>query len=175
MPLAYIGLGSNVDPDRNLTEAAKRLHALFPSIAFSRVYRTAPRDVESQPDFLNAVARAETRLTPREVKQALEEIERTLKKAPPVPRGPRTIDLDLLLYDDVVIPNGEEWFAHQNREMSTHELVLPHPRMHLRRFVLLPICDLTDAVDLHPALSRPWRDLLRETAGQRCDVTDLTL
>jgi 2-amino-4-hydroxy-6-hydroxymethyldihydropteridine diphosphokinase len=161
MSRALIGLGSNIDPEKNLREAARMLREIWPEIRFSSVFRTAPREREDQPDFLNAVAVAETNEAPDEVLRALERIERALKKAPPFRFGPRTIDLDLLLYDD--------------RVQSDASLTLPHPRMHERRFVLEPLLELVEPHATHPVLKRSWQDLLDQTSDQECTRTGISL
>lgn len=123
-----IGIGSNIDAENNIREAAHMLRKVWSDARFSSVYQTVARDYEDQPDFLNAAATFQTDLKPREVLQRLQEIETLLGKAPPFKFGPRTIDLDLLLYDNLIVD-----------EPGLH---LPHPRMHQRRFVLEPLCDL---------------------------------
>jgi 2-amino-4-hydroxy-6-hydroxymethyldihydropteridine diphosphokinase len=94
----YIGIGSNVDPESNLKAAARLLRASFPGIAFSSVYETAPMYEEDQPTFLNAVAKFKTEQTVHDVHAVLVRIEKQLKKNSPKKYGPRTIDVDLLLY-----------------------------------------------------------------------------
>lgn len=103
------------------------LREQFTSLIFSHVYRTAPQDITDQPEFLNAVARIETALSPEDLLTALQAIEKRLGKNPPFPKGPRTIDLDLLLYGTCVQEGPP---------------TLPHPRMYERRFVLEPLCEL---------------------------------
>jgi 2-amino-4-hydroxy-6-hydroxymethyldihydropteridine diphosphokinase len=161
MPRVAIGLGSNIDAEKNLREAARILRETWPEIRFSSVYRTAPREREDQPEFLNAVAVVETDESPEEIFQTLQEIEHALGKAPPFRYGPRTIDLDLLLYG--------------NRVQDALALTLPHPRMHERRFVLEPLTELINRTDLHPVLKRSWQELLMQTEKQECTQTDFTL
>lgn len=131
------------------------------SVRFSHVWETAPRDDEDQENFLNAVAALETEESPEELKATLEEIEQALGKNPPRPKGPRTIDLDLLLYDD--------------RTLKTDELEIPHPRMHERRFVLEPLSNVLEPQSEHPLLHTSWTDLLQKTLDQECTVTDMEL
>ncbi len=151
-----LGLGSNIEPTLNLPAALQKLRVAFPDLRVSRIYETAPQEVSDQPDFLNAVAVAETNLSTTEIITLLQKIERQLGKAPPYRFGPRTIDLDLLLYGNQVI--HEEY------------LTVPHPRMHERRFVLEPLAELIGAQELHPALKVSWGDLLATVPDQECDV-----
>ncbi len=161
MATVCIALGSNIAPDANLHSAADALRARWPDIRFSHVYRTAPMEYASQDAFLNAAAIMETDDTPEAVAEALRGIETDLGKAPAFRFGPRTIDLDLLLYGDRVV--------------STDALTLPHPRMHSRRFVLEPLLELLPPSGLHPLLQRPWGHLLTNTRDQSCERTDLIL
>ena len=119
MSTIFLGLGSNIDPEANLKAAAKELRDIWPDIRFSHVYRSKAAEVTDQPDFLNAVAVIETDETPEKIASRLHTIEKILKKNPPFRFGPRTIDLDLLLYGDDTI--------------TTAKLTVPHPRMHQRR------------------------------------------
>jgi 2-amino-4-hydroxy-6-hydroxymethyldihydropteridine diphosphokinase len=137
------------------------LRTYWPGIRFSSVYRTQAREFEEQPDFLNAVAMIETDQTPEEIHTGLAEIERKLGKAPPFRFGPRTIDLDLLLYGDLVL--------------KEKTLMIPHPRMHERRFVLQPLCELINPVSLHPALGTVWKELLQGTQEQEVRKISLEL
>ena len=129
----------------------------FQEIRFSHVYRSAARDEEDQDDFLNAVAQADTKLSPTEVYDVLAHIEQTLHKNPPYPKGPRTIDLDILLY-------GNTKFKIQN---SKFNLLIPHPRMHERRFVLEPLCELHE--------DPQWKNYLQKTLDQDCQKTVISL
>lgn len=154
MPACYIGIGSNINPIKNLQTCARALRDDFPYITFSSVYKTAARDEEHQDDFLNAVARIETDDQPEEVYETLKSIEEELGKDPPYNKGPRTIDLDILLYN---YPD--------NRQPTTDNLVIPHPSMQERRFVLEPLCELDDS----------WKPHLQKTLDQVCDKIDLRL
>lgn len=164
MPTIFIALGSNIDPDTNLKKAADMLRKNFAAIQFSSVYRTAAREVEDQDDFLNAVALVETDKSPEEIHAILQSIEESLGKAPPFRFGPRTIDLDFLLYGNSIQPLTRN-----------PPLVLPHPRMHERRFVLEPLCELIDLQSQHPVLKESWEKLLGKTLEQDCVLTEITL
>jgi 2-amino-4-hydroxy-6-hydroxymethyldihydropteridine diphosphokinase len=132
MPRAYVGLGANLGPREETLERAARLLAETPGvelIAVSSFRDTDPVGVVDQQRFLNGAAAIETRLSPRELLDVLLAIERSLGRVRDGTRwGPRTIDLDLLLYgDDVVDEPG---------------LRVPHPRLRERRFVLEPLAEL---------------------------------
>lgn len=153
MPSIYIALGSNIDPENNLKAAATMLRERHPAVRFSSVYRSAPLHHEEQDDFLNAVARIDADHTPDAIYAFLTHIEGLLKKNPPFKFGPRTIDLDLLLHGNVIQPNPP--------------LILPHPRMHERRFVLEPLTELLHPKEKHPILGKAWEELLQMTKGQQ--------
>jgi len=114
--------------------------------AQSSFYRTAPVDFTDQDWFVNAVFAIRTRLSPQALLGHLKEIQRRVgRKKSKIRFGPRVLDLDILLFDDLII--------------SLPDLVIPHPRMHKRRFVLLPICDINPHL-VHPILKREMGDLL---------------
>lgn len=146
MATAYIALGGNYgDRLNNLESAIKQLREIMTIEAISAIYETEPVGYADQPWFLNAVARVVTLLLPHELLHELQSIETSLGKAISFANGPRTLDLDLLLYDDVI--------------RSSTELDIPHPRMHERRFVLIPLADLApDAV--HPTFGKTINELL---------------
>ncbi len=127
---AYVGLGANLgDARRALLEAAAALGAL-PDTAWhggSSLYRSAPLQAQG-PDFLNAVAALDTRLAPHALLGQLLAIERRHGRERPYRNAPRTLDLDLLLHGDAVL--------------DTPDLLLPHPRLHLRAFALAPLSEL---------------------------------
>lgn len=148
MATAYISLGSNLgDRHAYLHQALVALARAGAVTAVSSIYETAPVGFTAQPAFLNAVARLETSLPPVELMTALLAIERELgrDRATSVPKGPRTLDLDLLLYDDRVIDQPG--------------LTVPHPAMHERRFVLEPLAEIAPDA-LHPILKRSASALL---------------
>ena len=132
---AYVGLGSNLDRPREQVLAAFDELAALPDarlVSRSGLYRSAPVGNEAQPDFVNAVARLETSLAPSRLLAALQQIETRHGRARPFEGAPRTLDLDLLLYDDAVI--------------ASPSLTVPHPRMHERAFVLRPLAEIAPAV-----------------------------
>lgn len=127
--VAFVGIGANVgDPEGQVRRALADLAALG-AVLPSGLYRTEPVGDRRQPWFVNAVARLRTRLEPRPLLSELRRLERAAGRPDRRPGGdPRTLDLDLLLYDDRVVDDPD--------------LRLPHPRMHTRRFVLEPLCEI---------------------------------
>ncbi len=170
--LVAIGIGSNIDPESNLKAAATMLREEWPGIRFSSVVQSKARDHEDQRDFLNAVAIMETDKSPKEILNKLQFIEQKLKKNPSFRFGPRTIDLDLLLYGENVFPTNNAWKAYQQ---TSNALIIPHPRMHERRFVLEPLCSLLSPNALHPMLRRNFQSLLNSVHDQQCTCTTVVL
>lgn len=131
MKCAYVGIGSNLEDRLANVHKSLQLMNRGSGIAVTKVssiYETEPVDFCQQPNFLNAVAEIDTELTPHELLRELQDIEKRLGRVRITPKGPRTIDLDILLYDDMVI--------------NTQGLSIPHPRMWQRLFVLEPLSEL---------------------------------
>ena len=131
MHLAYVALGANLaDPVEQLRGALVALSRLAESrlLRASSLYRTAPVGIHGQPDFINAVAALETSLSPQDLLSALFVIEAQFGRRRDFFRAPRTLDLDLLLFDDLIL--------------DSPALQLPHPRMHLRAFVVAPLLEI---------------------------------
>ena len=152
--LAYVSLGSNLgDRAGNLLLGVRgMLDAGFTVTRLSAIYETEPVGVREQPLFLNMVAELKVTLfSPEQTLARLLRIEYALGRRREIARGPRTIDLDLLLYGD--------------EERNSEFLQLPHPRLHERRFVLVPLAELAPEL-LHPALHRSVRELLAATHDQ---------
>lgn len=155
--LVYISAGSNMG-DR-LPNCRKGFEALEVSgnttiCRVSRFYKTEPVDYRDQDWFVNAVAEVETALDPLGLLEKLQAIQRGAGRIRDTVRfGPRILDLDIILYDDLVL--------------NSSSLVIPHPRMHERRFVLKPICDINSGI-VHPVLGKNAAELLGslDDAGQ---------
>ncbi len=131
MNTAYVALGANIgDPTATVLAAFAALANLTDSrvVHTSSLYRTAPVGLTNQPDFINAVAMLETGLAPEELLDALLDLEARFGRVRRDRNGPRTLDLDLLLYNDI--------------ELDLPRLTLPHPRLHLRAFVLHPLAEI---------------------------------
>ncbi|MGE5488583.1 MAG: 2-amino-4-hydroxy-6-hydroxymethyldihydropteridine diphosphokinase [bacterium] len=152
MTSVYLSLGSNLgDRAEYLRRAIEALdQAGVRVLRVSRVRETEPVDVTDQPRFLNLVVEAETDLAPGELLARTQAIERELGRVRTRPKGPRTIDIDILLYGSLVA--------------ETPELSVPHPRMAMRRFVLEPLAEL--APDLrHPVTQETAREMLAAVLG----------
>ena len=131
MHLAYVALGANLaDPVAQVRAAIEALTRLPDSRVrrVSSLYRTAPVGIRGQPDFINAVAAIDTGLTPHALLSALFEVESQFGRRRDFHHAPRTLDLDLLLYEEQII--------------DSPRLQLPHPRMHLRAFVVAPLLEI---------------------------------
>ncbi|HXU92818.1 MAG TPA: 2-amino-4-hydroxy-6-hydroxymethyldihydropteridine diphosphokinase [Gallionella sp.] len=129
--IAFVGLGSNLDdPGSQLQHAFADIDRLPGTrlMQHSSLYRSAPVGYLDQPDFVNAVAKIATALTPHELLQALLNIEHSHGRERTFRNAPRTLDLDVLLYDDL--------------QLHEHGLTIPHPQMHLRAFVLQPLLEI---------------------------------
>ena len=131
MPIAYVALGANlIDPTTQVRAALAALEQSPESrvLSASSLYSTEAITADKQPDYVNAVASLETTLTPDTLLTALFDIENRFGRQREYHHAPRTLDLDLLLYDDQII--------------DTERLQVPHPRMHLRAFVLKPLTEI---------------------------------
>jgi len=153
MHIVYLSLGSNVgDRDANLRAA---IAALAPAglhvTQVSSIYETEPVDYLDQPWFLNCVVEAETDVEPQALLQALRAIESQMGGKREFVKGPRKIDLDILLYGSETI--------------DTPELQIPHPRLHLRRFVLTPLAEIAPSLK-HPAWNATAVQLLAQSSDQ---------
>lgn len=149
---AYVGLGANLGEAQTQVEAAFDALAACAGLQLvgrSSLYRSAPVDAGG-PDYVNAVAVLDSRLPPVALLRVLQAIETRFGRERPYPNAPRTLDLDLLLHGDICL--------------ATPELTLPHPRLHLRAFVLRPLAEL--APDLVLPGRGPVQDLLPMVADQ---------
>jgi len=154
--IVYLALGSNIG--NRLANLRAAINNLTPQMSVkikSSVYETPPWGFTAQPEFLNQVIMAETYLQPQALLSHLKRLETALGRTPSFQNGPRLIDMDILFFDDLVL--------------DTPPLVVPHPRLHERAFVLVPLAEI--APDLvHPVLNRPIHELL-----DKVDRSDIKL
>jgi 2-amino-4-hydroxy-6-hydroxymethyldihydropteridine diphosphokinase len=144
--LAYLSLGSNVgDRKKNLSTAIDRLGAVGRVESISSFYETEPVEVTDQPWFLNCAVALETSATPEHLMKDLLAIEQEMGRKRIQEKGPRTIDIDILLFGDQV--------------MNGPDLTIPHPAMHQRRFVLEPLAEIAPEA-MHPLLRKTVQELL---------------
>ena len=150
----YLSLGSNLgDRERNLRDAVDLLvEPQLRAVRVSSFYETEPLEVRDQPWFLNAVVEAETDLFPKQLLARVQRIEQVLGRRRLKPKGPRTIDIDILLYGGVVI--------------DADGLQVPHPRLAERRFVLEPLAELAPNLH-HPVTGRTVAEMLLAVARQQ--------
>jgi 2-amino-4-hydroxy-6-hydroxymethyldihydropteridine diphosphokinase len=150
----YLSLGSNLgERETNLSRALELLAS--PEVRVTRVsslYETEPRDLRQQPWFLNIIAEIETTLFPLQFLGRIQKIEKELGRQRVVDKGPRTLDIDIVLFANSVI--------------NTPRLQVPHPRMQDRRFVLEPLAELAPELR-HPLTRRTIREMLAATAAQK--------
>jgi dihydroneopterin aldolase/2-amino-4-hydroxy-6-hydroxymethyldihydropteridine diphosphokinase len=145
---AYIGLGSNLgDKNYNIEQGLKLINdsKMTKTTNVSPLYETDPVGYVDQDKFLNGCAEIKTLLEPKELIKLLLDIEKQLKRERTIKWGPRTLDIDVLLYDNLI--------------SSSEEIVIPHPRMHEREFVLKPLNDIAPYI-VHPLLNMRISDLL---------------
>jgi 2-amino-4-hydroxy-6-hydroxymethyldihydropteridine diphosphokinase len=156
MHTAYIALGTNLG--NRLANLKAALSAFTPQMtvtAKSHVYETPPWGYTDQPAFLNQAVKVETYLAPEALLRHLKRLEVALGRDPSFPNGPRLIDLDLLFYDDVVL--------------ETPALRIPHPRLHERAFVLVPLNDIAPEL-VHPEFRKTIGEMLAA-----CDTSGIQL
>lgn len=152
--ITYLSLGSNLgNREQNLEEAVRRASTLGRVVAVSSFYETEPVEVTDQPWFLNCVLALETTAEPAQLMRELLRIEHEMGRQRLVKKGPRSIDIDILLFGNAVV--------------NTPDLTIPHPEMTRRRFVLEPLAEIAPDL-LHPVSQKTVTLLLAELApGQR--------
>ena len=154
----YLSLGSNIgDREANLREALARLGQLGTVVAVSSFYETEPIEFTAQPWFLNCAALLETEKMPRQLLKALLDLEREMGRRRVQAKGPRKIDIDILLFGNAVV--------------EAKGLTIPHPALHERRFVLEPQAEIASDVR-HPVLKKTIREL-RDGLGSGQEVRRL--
>ena len=165
MHTAYIGIGANLpsvvgSPDKTLAAAAARLESLGRVDSRSSLYSTAPVGIAAQPRFVNAVVALETELSPRTLLNSLLAIEKQFgrDRSSGIANGPRTLDLDILLFNDSTI--------------SEPGLEIPHPRLSERTFVLIPLYEIAPRLKVAGSAMTvsQWLDRLRDKNGKEIDA-----
>ncbi len=147
----YLSMGSNVgDRAAHLRAALSDLDRVLTVRRISSLYRTDPVGVTDQPEFLNLAVEAETDLEPFELLAAVKQVEHDVGRRPTFRWGPRVVDLDILLYHDLVL--------------ETPELTIPHPELTRRAFVLLPLAEIAPRL-IHPVEHRTIADLAATAPG----------
>jgi 2-amino-4-hydroxy-6-hydroxymethyldihydropteridine diphosphokinase len=141
----YLSLGANLgEREANLRTATERLRELGTVTALSSTYETEPLEIREQPWFLNCAVALQTELMPKQLLARIQSIEHELGRRRAQKKGPRTIDIDILLFGNAVI--------------ETAELVVPHPALHERRFVLEPLAEIAPEVR-HPVFKKTIREM----------------
>ena len=152
MAISYLGLGSNIgDREINLLKALSLISQESRLIKTSSIYETKPIGYEKQSYFLNMVCQISTKLKPVDLLQSIKQIENKLGRKPSFRNAPRIIDIDILFYD--------------NKIMNINNLVIPHPRLVERAFVLIPLAEITPKL-IHPELGKSIAELSHKVTGQ---------
>lgn len=149
MSVVFLSLGSNLgDSKQILEQAIEELKKIGTVVAVSSFYKTEPVGLKDQPWFLNCVVKIETEFEPLTLLHETQKIENIFWRERNIHWGPRTLDMDILFYDDLIL--------------NSTELILPHPRLHERKFVLQPLCEI-DAQKIHPLFLQTLETLLHTT------------
>ena len=148
---AYLSLGSNIgDRVANLRACIAHLGSVGQVTKKSSFYETEPMELREQPWFVNCVVKLETELDPEQLLTAIRRIEEKLGRTREIPKGPRNIDIDILLLDSTIV--------------EKEDLQIPHSAMHERRFVLEPLVEIAPEIR-HPVLGRTARELLQDLSS----------
>jgi 2-amino-4-hydroxy-6-hydroxymethyldihydropteridine diphosphokinase len=161
--IAFLSIGANIGDKKNHCLQGIRMLCQADAIRLmthAPFYQTEPVDYEDQDWFVNTAIKIETTLDPYELLKKLKCIEQQVGRQPSVVRfGPRILDMDIILFDQIVL--------------NSAQLQIPHPRMHKRRFVLQPICDIEPEV-LHPVREKTVCELLSELNPENQKIKPLT-
>ena len=153
MDRVFISIGSNQgNKESYCRKALEEINVFADIVKSSSLYETEPVDYEDQPDFLNAAVQITTDLSPHELLNKLNEIENRLGRVRVEKQGPRTIDLDIVFYGDLIL--------------NDIDLIIPHPGAHLRRFVLEPVCEI-DPEFIFPGLAATVSEVLKKTEDNK--------
>lgn len=149
----YLGLGSNLgNRELNLEKALDFLSERMKVVKVSSIYDTEPVGNPNQPRFLNLVCEVQTGLSPLGLLIVVKAIENKLGRMPSEPNAPRTVDIDILLYGDKVT--------------DTPQLTIPHPRLHERAFVLVPLSEIASDI-VHPVIKKTVKELSETVEGEK--------
>ena len=145
--IVYLAIGSNINPKKNIELALKELAKIGQIISVSKLIKTKPVGYLEQADFLNGAIKFRTVLAPKDLLKELKNIEKFLKRNTPFRNGPRTIDIDIIFYGNLIL--------------NTPILTIPHPRASERFFVLKPLSEIAP-FKVHPILKKQVRTLLKD-------------
>lgn len=165
MSIVWLGLGSNIqDRDVHITQALNQLHTVLKEVKTSSVYESTAQDYLDQNDFLNMVLCGRTSLAPESFLEHIVEFEKDggRKRHNVPPKGPRTIDIDILLWDDLL---------YSNTNIGSDGLFIPHPRMHKRLFVLKPLLDIDSSLK-DPGDGISWSIKASQLSDQKVELYD---
>lgn len=144
--IVYLAIGSNINPQKNIKLALKELAKIGQIISVSKMIKTKPVGYLKQADFLNGAIKFKTALPPENLLKELKNIEKLLKRNTPFRNGPRTIDIDIIFYGNLIL--------------NTPILTIPHPRASERYFVLKPLSEIAP-FKVHPVLGKQVKTLLK--------------